>query len=102
MDSQSERVELERALARVDDYERRLQLEIEHSAYLEHELADVRAKLERRSIWSRVIRWFVTDVPAELDECERCREVDCDHERAEQCPRHLAALAHRGPAKPTT
>ena len=43
----------------------------------------------------KIIEWLrslIQDVPAELEECEVCREVDCTQSKWEECPRRLEAL----------
>ena len=40
---------------------------------------------------SRLWAGIVQDVPASLEECEACREVDCNQERWLTCERRLAA-----------
>jgi hypothetical protein len=41
--------------------------------------------------WSCLWAGIVQDVPASLEECEACREVDCTQERWLTCERRLAA-----------
>lgn len=43
--------------------------------------------------WKRLSTGVVQDVPAHLDECEDCREIDCTQERWESCERRLATEA---------
>jgi hypothetical protein len=43
--------------------------------------------------WKRVSTGVVQDVPADLEACEDCREIECTQERWQTCPRRLAAEA---------
>jgi hypothetical protein len=43
--------------------------------------------------WTRLRAGVVQDVPASLEECETCREVDCTEERWAKCERRIAAEA---------
>ena len=51
-------------------------------------------------VWTRLRAGVVQDVPAGLEECEACREVDCTQERWLTCERRLrteaASLAASG------
>ena len=58
----------------------------------------MRSQFSFGKLWKRLSSSVVQDVPPALDECERCREVECTHARAESCERRLAAEAVRMPA----
>ena len=45
--------------------------------------------------WTRLRAEVIQDVPASLEECEACREVNCTQERWLACARRLAAEAER-------
>jgi hypothetical protein len=47
-------------------------------------------------IWKRLRQAVVDDVPASLEECESCREVECTQERWLACERRLAFVAGSG------
>lgn len=44
-------------------------------------------------LWTRLSSGVVQEVPAALEECESCREVDCTQERWLHCERRLEAEA---------
>jgi hypothetical protein len=44
-------------------------------------------------LWKRLADGVVQDVPPSLEECEKCRELECTQERWESCERRLAAEA---------
>jgi len=48
-----------------------------------------------RRLWTRLKAGVIRDVPASLEECEACREVNCTQERWLTCARRLAAEAER-------
>ena len=43
-------------------------------------------------LWSRIRSGVVQDVPVALDECERCRELECTQGRWESCERRLQGM----------
>ena len=47
------------------------------------------------TIWTRLRREVIQDVPPSLEACESCREVDCARERWLSCARRLAGEAER-------
>jgi hypothetical protein len=55
----------------------------------------VRREPRLSKVWSRLKAGIVADVPADLDACETCREVDCTEERWLTCPARLAVAAER-------
>jgi predicted hotdog family 3-hydroxylacyl-ACP dehydratase len=45
--------------------------------------------------WKRLSTGIVQDVPARLEACEACREIECTQERWESCQRRLTTEAAR-------
>jgi hypothetical protein len=40
-------------------------------------------------MWTRLWSGVIEDVPANLEECESCRELDCTQERWETCEKRI-------------
>lgn len=44
-------------------------------------------------LWTRLWSGVIEDVPASLEQCESCRELDCTQERWERCEKRIATEA---------